>query len=86
MASIQDVVNTAYRISDSAKYAQQRTQVCADSLNSSAQRLGAVVRGSRTGEAAVAEVNSASRAVRESALRLLKLRDELNSFIKDIQQ
>ena len=84
MASIQDIANAAYRIGESASTAQARTAVCADTLRSSASKLAASVRGSRSGEDAVREVNNAERAVRESAAKLLTLQSTIDRFIKDL--
>jgi len=86
LASIQDIANAAYRIGESSKNAHLRTVICADALASSSQRLISVVRGSRSGEEAVREVKTAERAVRDSALRLLKLSNVTDEFVKDIQK
>ena len=84
MASIQEVVNAAYRIRQSAISAQTRTTTCADALKSQASQLAAAVRGSRTGEDAVRQVQQAERTVRESAVRLLTLQSTIDWFIQDL--
>jgi hypothetical protein len=84
MASIQEIADAAYRIGQSAQTAQTRTLGCADTLKRHASQLGATVRGSRTGEDAVRQVNQAEHTVRESAARLLTLRSDIDRFIQDL--
>lgn len=84
MASIQDIANAAYRIGQSAHGAQQRTSLCANTLKTQADQLAATVRGSRSGEDAVRQVQQAERAVRECAARLLTLQSTVDRFIKDL--
>ena len=84
MASIQDIANAAYRIGQSAKEAQMRTMSCADTLKTHSTQLAATVRGSRTGEDAVRQVNQAEHAVRESAARLLALQSTIDRFVQDL--
>lgn len=82
--SIQDAVNAAYRIKESAHEAERRTAAFADSLRSHSMRLAATVRGARTGEQAVQEVNLAERSARECGAALLSLQSSLDAFIRDI--
>lgn len=82
--SIQDAVNAAYRIRESATLVQQRTMATADVLQKSGSRLSGAVQGSRTGEQAVAQVADAERAVRECAARLLTLQSDVDRFIQDL--
>lgn len=84
MASIQDVVNASYRIQESSKDVQQRTRACSDALRTHAARLAMTVRGSHTGEEAVARVNEAERAVRDCAAALLGLDSKIDGFIHDL--
>lgn len=84
MASIQEIADAAYRIGQSARSVRSRTQGCADTLKAQASQLGATVRGSRTGEDAVRQVNQAERAVRDSAARLLTLQSDIDRFIQDL--
>lgn len=84
MASIQDIVNTAYRIRENSDLLQNRTLACANSLKSHSSRLETTVRGSKTGEYAVRQVQEAERAVRDSAVRLLTLRTDIDRFINDL--
>lgn len=84
MASIQEIATAAHRIGQSAKEAQQRTMTCAETLRSSAGRLAATVRGSKSGENAVLEVQAAERTVRESAARLLTLQSTIERFVQDL--
>jgi len=86
MASIQDIADAAYRIGQSAKEAQMRTMSCADTLRTQSAQLAATVRGSRTGEDAVRQVNQAERTVRESAARLLTLQSTIDRFIQDLRK
>lgn len=82
--SIQDAVDAAYNIRQSATRVQQRTLVTADTLQTSQARLAAAVRGSRTGEQAVAQVGEAQRAVRDCSAKLLTLQSNIDRFIADI--
>lgn len=82
--SIEDVAVAARRIGESSMIAQQRTVACADILKSQASQLGGTVRGSRTGEDAVRQVNQAERTVRESAHRLSRLQSDIDRFIQDL--
>ena len=82
--SIQDTVNAAHRIRESAKDLQQRTVVTAEVLQRSGMRLSGAVRGSRTGEQAVAQEVGAEHAVRECAARLLTLQSDIDRFIQDL--
>ncbi|MCL1838101.1 MAG: hypothetical protein FWG47_02135 [Propionibacteriaceae bacterium] len=84
MVSIQDVADAAHRIGESAKNAQLRTNSCADTLKTHATQLSGTVRGSRTGEEAVRQVNQAERSIRESAARLLTLKSDIDSFVQDL--
>ncbi|MCL2736547.1 MAG: hypothetical protein FWD75_07960 [Propionibacteriaceae bacterium] len=84
MASIQEIADAAYRIGQSAQGAQVRTLGCADTLKTQGSQLGAAVRGSRTGEDAVRQVNQAEHAVRECAGRLLTLQSDIDRFIQDL--
>lgn len=84
MASIQDVADAAYRIQQSSEEVQQRTQICADLLRTHSAQLAQSVRGSRTGEEAVAQVNQAEREVRDCAAALLTLSSTIDDFIKDL--
>jgi len=84
MASIQDIANAAYRIGQSSQAAQTRTMGCADTLKSQSSQLAATVRGSRTGEDAVRQVNQAEHQVRECAARLLTLQGTIDRFIQDL--
>lgn len=84
MTSIQEIANAAYRIGQSAEQAQQRSIGCADVLKTQTTQLAATVRGSRTGEDAVRQVQQAERAVRESAARLLTLQSTIDRFIQDL--
>ncbi len=84
MASIQEIATAAHRIGQSAHEAQQRTTACADTLRVQSTQLAATVRGSRTGEDAVRQVQQAERAVRESALRLATLQSTVGQFIQDL--
>ena len=84
MASIQDVANAAYRIGQSADEAQQRTSACANTLKTQADQLAATVRGSRSGEDAVRQVQQAERAVSECAVRLQTLQRTVGHFIQDL--
>jgi len=83
MASIQDVVNAAYRISDGAKQVRERSEVCASTLERHAATLTALVRGSRSGEEAATEVHAASRAVRECMARMVALQSKVDAFVHD---
>lgn len=84
MASIQDIANAAHRVGQSAQVAQQRTVGCADTLTTQASQLAATVRGSRTGEDAVRQVEKAARSVRESAARLATFQTTVDRFIQDL--
>ncbi|MDR2373178.1 MAG: hypothetical protein LBD77_03575 [Bifidobacteriaceae bacterium] len=84
MASIQDIANAAYRIKESTTVVEHRAVACADSLRTHSARLAGSVKGSRTGEGAVQQVNQAERAVRESAVRLSALRSEIDQFVQDL--
>jgi len=84
MASIQEIADAAYRIGQSAKVAQSRTQACADALKTHGSQLGSTVRGSHTGEDAVRQVNQAEHTVRECAARLLTLQSDIDHFIQDL--
>lgn len=84
MASIQEIADAAYRIGQSAKNAQTRTLSCADTLKTQNMQLSGTVRGSRTGEDAVREVNQAERTVRECAARLMTLQSDVDRFIQDL--
>jgi len=84
MASIQEVANAAARIGQSAALAQHRTLACADTLKTQSSQLATTIRGSRSGEDAVRQVNQAERAVRECAARLLTLQSDIDRFIQDL--
>lgn len=84
MASIQDTVNAAYRIKESAKGVQQRTATSAEMLTKHNARLTPLVRGSRSGEEAVQRISEAQREVRDSAARLLSLQTDIDRFIQDL--
>ena len=84
MTSIQDIADAAHRIGDNAKEVQTRTLICAESLKSHATRLRSVVRGSRTGEDAVQQVDVAEREVRQCAAKLLTLQSDIDRFIQDL--
>ncbi|MBM6941554.1 hypothetical protein [Collinsella intestinalis] len=84
MNSIQDVANSAYRIKDAAAQLQRNTEVCASSLDRRTMNLQAVVRGSRTGENAVREVQAAAKAVREASANLLTLQTDVDQFIREL--
>jgi hypothetical protein len=84
MTSIQDIANATYRIGQSSQEAQQRTTRCAASLSTHSSQLSAVVRGSRSGEDAVRQVNEAQRAVSECAIRLATLQRTVDKFIQDL--
>lgn len=86
MASIQDVINAAYRIRQSANDLSTRTAVSANNLRDHSTKLMQSVRGSRTGEDAVHQVADAERAVRECALQLQKLQREIDNFIADAKR
>ena len=86
MASIQDVVNAAYRIQECTKELQRRTLSCADLLKTHSDRLLQTVRGSRSGEEAVERVREAERSTRESAAQLLRLETIVTGFIRDISK
>ena len=83
MASIQDVVNAAYRIGESANGVQKRTLQSADALKRHANQLRAVAQGSRSGMEAAQQVDQAEREVRQSAAQLLSLQSSINRFIQD---
>lgn len=84
MNSIQDVANSAYRIKEASKELQRRTAMCAQSLDGHVLNLQAVVRGSRTGENAVREVQIASKAVREASASLVTLQSDVDTFIREL--
>lgn len=84
MASIQDIADAAYRIGRAADGAQQRTIACADALKTQSNQLAATVRGSRTGEDAVRQVQQAERTTRECAARLLTLQSTIERFVQDL--
>lgn len=84
MASILDIATAAYRIGQSAQEAQQRAASCAHTLKTQSTQLAAAVRGSRTGEDAVRQVQQAERSVRESAVRLGALRATVDRFVQDL--
>lgn len=83
MTSIQDTVNAAYRIAEGAKQVTLRSQTCAAALQRHAQTLALLVRGSRSGEEAVREVQAAERAVRECASRMLTLQSRVDEYVRD---
>ncbi len=84
MASIQEVVNAAHRIGESADEVQRRTLICADALKGHSSRLAMAVKGSRSGMDAVRQVGVAERSVRDSAARLLTLQSTIDRFIQDL--
>ncbi|WP_103064145.1 hypothetical protein [Actinomyces qiguomingii] len=84
MQSIQDVVDAVYRVSTDAQDVVTRSVICADALGKHSRSLMAVVRGSKTGEQAVAEIDSAQRAVRDGAARLQGLISVSELFIADV--
>lgn len=79
--SIQEVVNSCYRIKESASGVQQRTAAAAEVLRNSAARLSATVNASKTGQGAVAEVQQAERALRDASLCLLSLGREIDGLV-----
>lgn len=84
MTSIQDVVNAAYRIGESASGVQRRTVLSADALKKHANQLRAVARGSKSGQEAAQQVDQAEREVRQSAAQLLTLQSTIDRFIRDV--
>jgi hypothetical protein len=86
MASVQDVINAAYRVSEGAKQVGDRSAVCANALDQHAARLTPLVQGSRSGQEAAVQVQAASRAVRECAARMLTLQSRVNDFIRDVSK
>lgn len=86
MPSFQDVVNTAYRIRESASDMQRRAVVSADALTKHGGRLAQVTRGSRTGQEAVREAAQASRAMRDCSAKLLRLQSDIDAFIREVQK
>ena len=83
MTSIQDTVNAAYRIGEGAKQVTLRSETCASALQQHAQTLAGLVRGSRSGEEAVREVQAAERAVRECGARMLTLQTRVDEYVRD---
>ena len=86
MASIEEIMSAAARIAQAAATAESRTNACADELKTQSSQLAATVRGSRTGEAAVQQVNVAERTLRECASRLMTLQRTVDDFLKDISK
>lgn len=84
MASIQEVVNAAWRIKSSAEQVKSRSSTCAENLGRHSNQLAAVVRGSRTGEVAVQQVTLAQRAVATSAAKLGALISATDGFVADL--
>lgn len=84
MGSIQDLVNAAYQIRESATEVQLRAQQTAGALQSHRNALATVVRGSRSGEYAVQQMNLAERSVLDCAAKLNSLNSNINNFINDL--
>lgn len=84
MASIQEVANAAQRIGEDAKNLAQRSLTCSDTVAKHADRLLAVVQGSKSGEQAVQQVAQARAAIRESAIKMTALNTTVQAFISDL--
>jgi len=84
MASIQEVVDTTHRIRENARGLGQRTTSSAGDLQRRGMALAALVRGSRTGENAVRQVQQAERDLRAASASLLALQRDIDTFTREL--
>ena len=84
MPSIQDVANAAYLLGDQAKALAQQSLMGAELEERQASRLYALVRGSASGEQAGRQIGIASRAIRDSAMKMQTFDSAVQTFISDL--
>lgn len=84
MASIQEVVDAAYRIDQDASALAQRMLASADALKQKSGELMRTIHGSRSGEDAVRQVTQASQVLRESVAQLKSLQSDIQRFTADL--
>lgn len=84
--SLDDVINAAYRIKNSAKDVQTRSVLCADSLQKRSAELSRIGGRNRSTQEAAKLTNEAQREVREAALSLVRLQNRIDAFISQALQ
>ncbi|WOQ16719.1 hypothetical protein [Raineyella sp. W15-4] len=84
MASIQDVVNAAYRIETDATDLADRMLRSAEDLRIKNDELLRTIRGSRSGQDAVRQVSEATQVLRNSVAQLRTLKSDIQRFTTDL--
>lgn len=86
MASIQETIYAARRIDEAAYGLRLRLTAAEGDLRSHIGRLAPTVRGSRSGEAAVREVQEAQQQLKAAIAELYSLKTAINNFIADLEK
>ena len=86
MATIQEVITAARRIDRESDGLRVRLLAAEGQMRSSVGRLAPTVKGSRSGEAAVREVQDAQAQVKAAVNELQALHRSIDDFVRDLEK
>ncbi len=86
MATIQEVIDAARRIERSSEGLRLRLIAAEGQLRRSAGQLAPIVKGSRSGQAAVREVQEAQAQLKTAVHDLDGLRRAIDEFLHDLEK
>lgn len=86
MATIQEVITAARRIDRESDGLRVRLLAAEGQMRSSVGRLAPTVKGSRSGEAAVREVQDAQAQVKDAVNELQALHRSIDDFVRDLEK
>ncbi len=86
MATIQEVITAARRIDRESDGLRARLLAAEGQMRSSVGRLAPTVKGSRSGEAAVREVQDAQAQVKAAVNELQALHRSIDDFVRDLEK
>lgn len=83
MQNINEIIEITEQIEKESNTLGTEIEATVDALDRNVQRLGIVVKGSMSGEAAVLRIESAVKSLNDCSVAISELQDAVSSFIAD---